>query len=522
MTVPRAIITCALIASACGRVNFELHRDSDSDGGGSDAALTCTAADFGSCDDGDPCTIDDVCVDGLCGPGRFDATGPGCSARSRAIFRSVGAGAAVPIATSAVGTLTITGTTAAFAVALPDRAGVGDVIQYDTNGNGSMDALAFISRRISSRVFEVHDAAGADPAPMTDGANWDLVRSYTTLANAVSGTMESPLVDASLRDFDAWTDGTDLVGNNLTWTIAAYADAVDSSYVTVCNATETRAVTNCTLADGWTTGPTNYLRIFTPTLPNEVGVSQRHRGRWGEGYQRTNGLEVYAGYVRVEGLSQRIDVTFPSRNILVLTTGLVGEVWVTHTFTWMANAAGYSRNFDVYDDGLTGAGTTRVVFANDIGISDSTADPESVFYPNSLGARVEIYNSTASIVAGRAFQANQADVVSCWNCLAHTRGTAVGFGGNNRFRMIRSSVSTDASVVSAASGSLDGDSSTAYGSRAVTFVDAVGNDFHLAPSDTGARGSGVNLGGNAMYTFGGDIDGETRPATWDVGADQTP
>lgn len=53
----------------------------------------------------------------------------------------------------------------------------------------------------------------------------------------------------------------------------------------------------------------------------------------------------------------------------------------------------------------------------------------------------------------------------------------------------------------------------------VQFVDAANKDFHLAATDTVARGAGVNLTSSGITT---DIDGDARPATgaWDVGADQ--
>ncbi|HEU6436578.1 MAG TPA: hypothetical protein VE028_03940 [Nitratidesulfovibrio sp.] len=53
----------------------------------------------------------------------------------------------------------------------------------------------------------------------------------------------------------------------------------------------------------------------------------------------------------------------------------------------------------------------------------------------------------------------------------------------------------------------------------VQFKDAANKDFHLAETDTVARGAGVNLTSSGITT---DIDGQTRPATgaWDIGADQ--
>jgi hypothetical protein len=55
------------------------------------------------------------------------------------------------------------------------------------------------------------------------------------------------------------------VANNEQWNIALYADAIDTTQVTVA---------------GWVTDSAHYLKIYTPHLSTEVGRSQRHDGSW--------------------------------------------------------------------------------------------------------------------------------------------------------------------------------------------------------------------------------------------------
>jgi hypothetical protein len=51
-----------------------------------------------------------------------------------------------------------------------------------------------------------------------------------------------------------------------------------------------------------------------------------------------------------------------------------------------------------------------------------------------------------------------------------------------------------------------------------TFTFAGAGNYHLASTDAGARGYGVSNPGSGLYSD--DIDGQTRSAPWDIGADQ--
>lgn len=52
-----------------------------------------------------------------------------------------------------------------------------------------------------------------------------------------------------------------------------------------------------------------------------------------------------------------------------------------------------------------------------------------------------------------------------------------------------------------------------------TYVNASGNDFHLAAGDTVCRGNGTDLSADGNYAFDDDIDFSTRVA-WDIGFDE--
>jgi hypothetical protein len=62
---------------------------------------------------------------------------------------------------------------------------------------------------------------------------------------------------------------------------------------------------------------------------------------------------------------------------------------------------------------------------------------------------------------------------------------------------------------------------SSYSGTTFTFVDAAADNFHLAASDGGARGRGVDLSADASYPFSTDIDDQTRTGAWDIGPDQS-
>lgn len=70
---------------------------------------------------------------------------------------------------------------------------------------------------------------------------------------------------------------------------------------------------------------------------------------------------------------------------------------------------------------------------------------------------------------------------------------------------------------------LSGDSSSPVAglrNQVVTFVNAAGNDFHLAPGDTGARDKGVSFASDGTWPFDDDVDRETRVDPTDIGFDE--
>jgi hypothetical protein len=515
----RAVAVAIAAISGCGRANFDERIV------GPDSAVACRDGD--PCDDGDPCTGPDVCKLGTCTGGPVLAS---CAAAPRVIDRSVGVSAGNALAAS-TGALTVIGTTAIFAQPVPDNVGIGDVIQYATDGT-TPDALAFIHARISSTVYSVRDKDGGTPSPTVQpAAAWSIFRAYLSLAAAVNivsrsphmGGTENPNIDASLRDFDPFTGGKDLVAANERWNVACYDDGAEDDELVYLDAP-------------WITDPDHIIHIFTPTAPTEVGVSQRHTGKWGTGYRRTQALQIWERSAWVDGLSMRqtrvlndaSDPDADNRTFFVSTGGQGSVVKISNCFGWMAQPASWDRVFDTYEN-YTPAGTltTTVAMWNNVGITDSNMGISAAFYPNSLG-NVYFYNCTGIATDAAAgfrdgFLAGATATIV--NALGYSQ-TGGAFQTDNGPMRIANSASNDGSILSTGIDSTTTASNLA--NATYTFVDSAGTDYHLttgAGDNAGVRGAGMNLMNNPVVPFDDDLDGQARPqppTAWDIGADQVP
>ncbi|OFZ39783.1 MAG: hypothetical protein A2504_12385 [Bdellovibrionales bacterium RIFOXYD12_FULL_39_22] len=402
------------------------------------------------------------------------------------IYRSVGA-TATALTTGAGNSLTISNGQATFANPLPANIGLGDVIQYDSDNNTSIDSLAFISYRTSSTVFTVTNMAGFAPAnTVASDQDWSIFRAYTTLYYAEAGT-ENGNILAALNNFDTWSGGRDLVYSHEVWNIVCYADGPDAS-------------PNITIY-GWNTSANNYLRVFTPTTSNEVGTSQRHQGLWGSGHMLTSQLSIRANYVRIDGLSiKRGGATY-----LVGPISGSAAIYISNNFGWIDAAIGTIFVFEIFDID----NTANLYFWNNIGVNQSTWSAAHVFFINDLDPTVFLYNNTGVSKGGRAFSGNS--TTTSINNLAYRSGSGVGFGGS--FSSISYSSSNDST-----SNSLGGAGNQT--NQVFTFVNEPSFDFHLSVSDSGAIDYGTNLSADLQLPFSADIDNITRIDPWDIGADE--
>jgi uncharacterized delta-60 repeat protein len=400
------------------------------------------------------------------------------------LYRSVGTNGANLNASAF--TVAISGTTATFSGAMPANVGVGDVLQYQV---GAPFYVAFIQSRSSSTVYTVANATGGLPQPAAAGTAVGVYRAYTSLAQWEL-LDENDTLDNTVENFDT---STNLVTGRATMQVAAYADGPDGP-VTI---------------GGWTTGPGNYIRIFTPVSVNEVGQSQRHQGVWDVNRFRVEStgtvVSIQSNYVRIEGLQVRSTADIFDYAAIEL-TGSVGasEYHVSHSIIRGVVGTQDTR----FGVNLFNAGTGTIKVWNNI-IYDWEGGSSLVagILPDDVDFTFYLSNNT--IVDCKRGIENFAGTVIAKNNLVYNSSN-----GNYAGAFSGSSTNNLSGPVAAGAPGINPRNSTA-----VAFVNAAGDDFHLQTGDTGAKDFGANLAFDPNLAFTGDVDGGLRQSPWDIGAD---
>jgi len=427
------------------------------------------------------------------------------------IYRSVGPGAtgALDDDNTLADTLTISGSTATFEVAVANSVGVGDVLIYDDDADNDLDindSIVFIHGRTDTQNFTVKDADGTAPdTTTTNNDRWAIYRAHTSLADAETGN-ENDSIPVAFAGGDR-----DLVTSNEEWNIAAYANGTteDNTAVSI---------------SGWTTGAQNYIKVYTPTAATEAGASQRHSGKWDINRYRLSKaqataftlLDISEEYVRVEGLQ------------------LYQELATTGAYPYIIQLNLDNANSDVrISNNIFKGKYDSLPTGNGVGIGGGGWSDEEV------NARIwnnVLYDITSpSSGDGSIAILFPSGNVYVYNNTIHNSDLAISDGGGGPSTMVSIN-----NLISGSSGAYQGgcDSGSGYNatdlsatcgannrtSQAFSFINttAGSEDFHLAVGDTGAKSFGTDLSADANLAFSTDIEGQSRElgGSWDIGADE--
>ncbi|MCK5416600.1 hypothetical protein KAI92_04190, partial [Candidatus Parcubacteria bacterium] len=218
-------------------------------------------------------------------------------------YRSVGRHAYDLNTNSATATISVATNTATivFSEDLPTNIGVGDAIEY-----GSPLQLAFITSRVSASTYYIQSATGSPPVA-TSSATASVYRAHEYLddwEDQIAGDVNQ-VIDAGLQSDVLVTQ--DLVASNTAMFVPCYASSsADDLSVDI---------------DGWTTGTSSYIKIYTPISDSEVGTTQRHGGIWNDIKYRiqtdpgngNSALLLSNNFIKIIGIQLKVDGNGTSR-----------------------------------------------------------------------------------------------------------------------------------------------------------------------------------------------------------------
>lgn len=256
--------------------------------------------------------------------------------------------------------------------------------------------------------------------------------------------------------------------------------------------------TNCSIS-GWTTGVNNYIIVRADasaksTLPPTTDGS-RYLLRVSSG----TALSVQQEYTRVYDIQVEHTTDGSNNNaVFVGTTGMLLRNIVARSNN---NANVGSAYFS------QGGSTPNSRLQNCVGIMiNGNGRDTGVFRHDNADTR---YDNCLAYTTGirHGFRPSANDNIVVRNCLAVV-GTGAGFSGSGFNTTFSTNNATNKDFAPG---------ENARTNQTFTFVDSASLDFHLAESDTGAKGYGLNLSTSNTASFSDDFDGILRSTVWDIG-----
>lgn len=286
--------------------------------------------------------------------------------------------------------------------------------------------------------------------------------------------------------------------------------ALDRQLDIVCHAMLEARTKVLTIGTDWITDNARFLRIR---------AADNHGGRWSENSYRirhtagaTNALHIIARHVRLEGL--QIEMANGHHAINLDRTGTNAtaadtDVHVTRCIL-RGNPASTATATGVKLGSRAGSVRVDSTLIYDMG-AGNTSDPVQTGI-NALGSEIALWVYNTTIVGGWSGVNRSSGTAILKNVITQDQSSA-GFSGTSYSPL---SSHNAANVVSG--GTPVPGSDPIVGT--VEFVDRAGKDYHLADTDTVARGTGINLSADPDYPIALDIDGEPISGAWSRGADQ--
>lgn len=418
------------------------------------------------------------------------------------IFRSIAAGATTELASgSGANTLAIASGSLTFSSPVPNSIGVGDAIQLSASV-GNPTHIVFISGRTSSTAFTVQNADGSVPftSSISGVENWQIFRAYTSMFNAEAGT-ENTGINATVRSFDS--GNRNLVTNNERWNFAVYGNG-------------TTADTSSVEWRGWTTDRDRYLRIFSPVLSSEVGVSQRHSGVWDNtkyhlrvAFDYNPVIDIDVTHFYLDGI--QVDNSHSTASgKCIMATNSNQRIYISNNLCTNSGSAPTDAFSAGFQFGASAGANSHIWVYNNIIFNtkgnclrnDNPPAGFRLYFYNNLcyGARLN------GIYQGAYNSTNISEYKN--NIIYATSSGADFFQAASAFKAIlENNITSDTSIYQ----------------KTITFQNTAGDNYLVDPSETDTLNTGLDLTPliESDFSFSTDILGNPRPTnSWDIGPNE--
>ena len=365
--------------------------------------------------------------------------------------------------------------------------------------------------------------SGSLTSTITDGATLTLYRGG--VSQSITATLAAKTSTQILLTGISGTTPLNVVANDQWrvdsshyWTVTGTLDALGASPIAVAkiDGAWTAADTTAVNVDGWTTSADNYIKIYTTT-------AARHNGKWDDNKYRltvsnARGIDIVERYVRIVGLQIYISATNGDSQMAIRiesTAGTDGRIVVDSSIIRGAttNANNYHRGISLWNFG-TGTGleiTNNIIYdfkGGSVSAGILTGESDGGNFPAYVYNNT-IYNSDTGFYDYSGSTMTVKNNISYYN-IDNYNGTFNASSSNNLSGPSQS----------------DAPGSNPVNNATVQFVDAANKDFHLASTDTAAKGAGTNLYTDSNLAVTNDVDSAARPTAAqgfasDIGADQT-
>jgi hypothetical protein len=413
------------------------------------------------------------------------------------IVRSFGEGSTMALASGSMANISADGALNIMP-GIPDKVGVGDVVQVETADNSQKFAFVIYKRSGSGSGTSTLFVRHIDGSPVQGAfinVNWQIYRAHTSFYDLFHGTWNSSL-DSNIPELQV-TPNKNLVDKNLSWTVYCYADApaTNPSYI---------------MGNDWQTDAAHPFILTTPYLPEQVGISQRHEGFWDPGrFNIKARLDIQSVDVRLEGIQFTAESVWDDYHYLRFSNEMAPHRLQVARCLFIGKVTDKNNVFGI----AAQTAINNPIDAELLVINSIFYD----FYPTTFNVTSAILNSPSINLS----LINNTFV----NC-----GEAVRADGgiirvvNNIFQFCTTDISNASYLDSTYTiGNITSRSTFAatsnFTNKTVLFVDGSAKNFHLDANDVEARDHGTIVNADLSSEVNYDVDNQWRKSEWDIGAD---